>query len=70
MAHLFEEDAEVALSVGENEDLLDFGAAEHNQAGFLEKIDAHLQMEKKILEAWHEKDDAMAVKLAEDRVSA
>ena len=62
LANLFEEE-EVALnSARDNEDLLDFGAADHNQANFLNKIDAHLQMEKKILEAWHDNDEAAKAK--------
>ena len=54
LAHLFEE--EDVNSGADDEDMLDGAAADQNTAGFLDKIDAHLQMEKKILEAWHEKD--------------
>lgn len=49
---------------GDDEDLLDFGAADFNQANFMDKIEAHLNMEKKILEAWHDKDEAAAAAAA------
>ena len=61
LAHLFEE--EDVLS-GDDEDLLDFGAADFNQANFMDKIEAHLNMEKKLLEAWQEKDEAAAAAAA------
>ena len=55
LAHLFGD--EDMLS-GED-DLLDTAAADKNAGSFLDKIDNHLKMEKRILEAWHEKDDAV-----------
>ena len=45
------------MQSNDDEDLLDFGAADFNQANFMDKIEAHLNMEKKILEAWHDKDE-------------
>ena len=45
---------------GDDEDLLDFGAADYNQAHFMDKIEQHINMEKKLLEAWTEKDEKAA----------
>ena len=50
LANLFED--QDVVSNGDDEVLLDFGAADHNNADFLAKIDNHLQVEKRILEAW------------------
>ena len=49
LAVLFEE--EDVLSQ-DDEDLLDYGAAERDVKDYIEKIDTHLQVEKKLLEAW------------------
>lgn len=53
LAILFEE--EDVLSQ-DDEDLLDAGAAENDVKNYIEKIDTHLQVEKKLLEAWQEND--------------
>ena len=53
LARLFEE--EDVLS-GDDEDLLDAGAAKQDVKDYLTKIDTHLQVEKKLLEAWNDND--------------
>jgi len=37
--------------------ILDYGAAKGDVASFIEKIDTHLQVERKLLEAWQHKDN-------------
>lgn len=54
LAILFEE--EDVLSQ-DDEDLLDAGAAGQDVQDYIEKIDTHLQVEKKLLEAWHDNDE-------------
>jgi len=53
LAILFEE--EDVLSQ-DDEDLLDAGAAKQDVKNYMEKIDTHLQVEKRLLEAWNEND--------------
>ena len=53
LAILFEE--EDVLSQ-DDEDLLDAGAAKQDVRNYMEKIDTHLQVEKRLLEAWNEND--------------
>ncbi len=53
LAILFEE--EDVLSQ-DDEDLLDAGAAKQDVRNYMEKIDTHLQVEKRLLEAWTEND--------------
>ncbi len=36
----------------DDEDMLDAGAADEGVKNFIEKIDTHLRVEKRILEAW------------------
>ena len=50
MANLFEE--EDVNSQEDDADLLDAGAADQGVKGFMEKIDTHLKVEKRLLEAW------------------
>ena len=40
------------------EDVMDLKSAEHGILNFMERIDTHLRVEKKILEAWKDQDDA------------
>ena len=54
LAILFEE--EDVLSQ-DDEDMLDAGAAKQDVQDYIEKIDTHLQVEKKLLEAWQENDE-------------
>lgn len=42
---------------GDDEDLLDAGAAKQDVQTYIEKIDTHLQVEKRLLEAWHDNDE-------------
>ena len=42
------------------QDMLDFEAADHDTRNHMDKIEAHLRMERKILEAWNAKDDLAA----------
>lgn len=56
LARLFEE---ADISSLDDEDFLDAGAAEESNVAFLDKISAHLSVEKKLLEAWQEKDDKL-----------
>ena len=44
--------AEVDLASQDDEDLLDVDAANHDVQHFMEKIDTHLRVEKRLLEAW------------------
>jgi len=53
LAILFEE--EDVLSQ-DDEDLLDAGAAKQDVRNYMDKIDTHLQVEKRLLEAWNEND--------------
>ena len=39
------------------QEALDLGAAKGTIASYMEKIDTHLQVEKRILEAWQRKDE-------------
>lgn len=41
---------------GDDEDLLDLGAVDTGVKSYMDKIETHLQVEKRLLEAWHEKD--------------
>lgn len=59
LAILFEE--EDVLSQ-DDADLLDMGAAHQDVKSYMEKIDTHLQVEKRLLEAWQEKDANPEVK--------
>ena len=36
----------------DDEDILDANAAKQDVADYIEKIDTHLQVEKRLLEAW------------------
>jgi hypothetical protein len=36
--------------------MLDAGAARQDVANYIEKIETHLQVEKRLLEAWNEND--------------
>ena len=56
LAILFEE--EDVLSQDDDADILDAGAANQDVKDYMEKIDTHLKVEKRLLEAWQEKDDA------------
>lgn len=53
LAVLFEEED---LLSQDDEDFLDAGAVKHDAQDFMDKIVTHLHVEKKILEAWQEKD--------------
>ena len=53
LARLFEEED---VLVHDDEDLLDAGAAKQDVKNYIDKIETHLQVEKKILEAWQDND--------------
>lgn len=40
----------------DDEDMLDAGAAKKHVSNFIDKIDTHLKVEKRLLEAWQQKD--------------
>lgn len=63
LAALFEEDEEVASQ--DDEDMLDAAVADQGVKHFIEKIETHLQVERRLLEAWQEKD-AQAADLKEE----
>ena len=54
LAILFEEEDVMSQ---DDEDLLDANAAKQDVADYIDKIDTHLQVEKRLLEAWHENDE-------------
>ena len=59
MAILFEDDD---ASSHDDDALLDAGAANEDVQDYITKIDTHLQVEKRILEAWQDNDTGTGVK--------